>query len=73
MVNFSPVKQVNIKGRWYYTRAAGSGIATILYERYCESLAGRGVPVERGIFAARMAVGLVNDGPVTIWLESPNR
>ncbi len=56
-----------------YTRAAPTEAATALYQRYCELLAEHGVPVERGVFAARMAVRLVNDGPVTIWLESPNR
>ncbi len=56
-----------------YARAALPEAATILYQRYCELLAEHGVPVERGVFAARMAVRLVNDGPVTIWLESPNR
>jgi D-tyrosyl-tRNA(Tyr) deacylase len=29
------------------------------------------VPVEQGMFGAHMRVALVNDGPVTIWLESP--
>ena len=56
-----------------YTRAAPPEAATALYQRYCELLAEHGAPVERGVFAARMAVRLVNDGPVTIWLESPNR
>ncbi len=56
-----------------YARAAPPEIATDLFEGYCESLADHGIPVERGVFAARMAVRLVNDGPVTIWLGSPNR
>ena len=56
-----------------YARAAPRETATPLYGRYCELLAEHGVPVERGVFAARMAVRLVNDGPVTIWLDSPNR
>ena len=56
-----------------YTRAAPPEVATILYQRYCQLLAEHGVPVERGVFAARMSVRLINDGPVTIWLESPNR
>ncbi len=56
-----------------YTGAAPPEAARELYERYCESLAGHGVPVTRGMFAARMAVRLVNDGPVTIWLDSRNR
>ncbi len=44
--------------------------AQALYERYCDDLTEQeGVPVARGIFAADMQVSLVNDGPVTIWLE----
>ena len=39
-----------------------------LYEQFCEALRGLGVPVETGVFAARMAVEIVNEGPVTIVL-----
>ena len=56
-----------------YTGAAAGEIAAELYGRYCESLAGHGVAVARGVFGARMVVRLVNDGPVTIWLDSRNR
>ena len=55
-----------------YAGAAPQEAARDLYEYYCDSLAEHGVPVERGVFAARMAVRLVNDGPVTIWLDSRN-
>jgi D-tyrosyl-tRNA(Tyr) deacylase len=41
-----------------------------LYERFCEALRGLGVPVETGVFGARMEVELVNDGPVTIVLDA---
>jgi D-tyrosyl-tRNA(Tyr) deacylase len=41
-----------------------------LYERFCAELAALGVPVARGVFGANMAVELVNDGPVTIVLDS---
>jgi D-aminoacyl-tRNA deacylase len=40
-----------------------------LYERFVEMLRARGVPVETGEFGAMMDVELVNDGPVTLWLE----
>jgi D-tyrosyl-tRNA(Tyr) deacylase len=45
--------------------------AKALYERACELLRARGLTVGTGIFAADMKVALVNDGPVTILLESP--
>jgi D-tyrosyl-tRNA(Tyr) deacylase len=40
-----------------------------LYERFIALLRERGVPTETGEFGAMMDVELVNDGPVTIWLE----
>ena len=40
-----------------------------LYEYFAGALAGQGVPVQTGRFGADMAVELVNDGPVTIWME----
>ena len=42
--------------------------AELRYDRFCETLVGEGVDVARGAFGARMAVELVNDGPVTIVL-----
>ncbi|AKQ68988.1 D-tyrosyl-tRNA(Tyr) deacylase [Myxococcus hansupus] len=45
--------------------------AKALYERTCELLRQRGLSVGTGIFAADMKVALVNDGPVTLLLESP--
>lgn len=41
-----------------------------LYENFAAALAAHGVPVSTGVFGADMAVSLVNDGPVTIWLDS---
>jgi D-tyrosyl-tRNA(Tyr) deacylase len=51
--------------------AAPPELAEPIYERFCVSLARAGVPVQRGVFGARMEVRLVNDGPVTIVLETP--
>jgi D-tyrosyl-tRNA(Tyr) deacylase len=51
-----------------FTDAAAPEAAEPLYERFCEVLQELGVPVERGVFGASMAVELVNDGPVTIVL-----
>ena len=53
-----------------FSAAAAPDTAELLYERFCAALREAGVPVATGRFAARMAVRLVNDGPVTIWLDS---
>lgn len=53
-----------------FSSAAPPDRGQSLYERFAEALAALGIPVERGIFGADMAVALVNDGPVTIWLDS---
>lgn len=54
-----------------YIRAAGHELAVPLYEKYCDSLAeALGKPVCRGVFGADMKVALVNDGPVTIIIDS---
>jgi D-tyrosyl-tRNA(Tyr) deacylase len=42
-----------------------------VYEAFCDELARLGAPVSRGRFGADMQVELVNDGPVTMVLESP--
>ncbi len=54
-----------------YIRAAGHDLAIPLYELYCQ-LVGEalGRPVATGVFGADMAVELVNDGPVTIVIDS---
>ena len=52
-----------------FSHAAPPDVAEPLYERFCIALRDLGVPVEAGVFGARMAVELVNDGPVTIVLE----
>lgn len=53
-----------------FIAAAGAERANTLYELFCRELAGLGVPVEKGVFGAKMAVRLLNDGPVTICLDS---
>lgn len=50
--------------------AAQPELGAALYERFAEALEARGIHVERGVFGAEMAVELVNDGPMTIWLDS---
>lgn len=52
-----------------FIQAAHPDAAIPLYERFVVALRERGIPVETGEFGARMDVELVNDGPVTLWLE----
>ena len=54
-----------------FTAAARPERAEPLFERFCELLAAEGVPVQRGEFGAHMAVELLNDGPVSLLLETP--
>ena len=49
--------------------AARPEVAIPLYERFVSLLRDHGVPTETGEFGAMMDVELVNDGPVTLWLE----
>jgi len=53
-----------------FDAAARPEQARILYEYFVEALRIRGVPVQTGVFQAMMSVHLVNDGPVTIIIES---
>jgi D-tyrosyl-tRNA(Tyr) deacylase len=50
--------------------AAPPELAQPLYRSFCDRLAAHAVTVARGEFAAHMAVRLINDGPVTIWLDT---
>ena len=52
-----------------FAEAAPPEKAEQLYERFCSELRALGVPVETGVFGAKMTVELVNDGPVTIVLD----
>ena len=54
-----------------YIRAAGHDLAVPLYESFCRLVGERlGRPVGQGIFGADMKVALINDGPVTIIIDS---
>jgi D-tyrosyl-tRNA(Tyr) deacylase len=52
-----------------FAAAAPPERAEALYERFCAELRSHGLPVETGVFGAKMDVELVNDGPVTIVLD----
>ena len=53
-----------------FSKAAPRAQAEPLYEAFCAELRAEGVPVQTGIFGARMQLELVNDGPVTIVLDA---
>ena len=53
-----------------FDRAARPDQARALYEKFVQFLQEQGVPVELGVFQAMMEVELVNDGPVTLLLDS---
>jgi len=56
-----------------FTDAAPPEKADALYEEYVDKLRQQGVPVETGVFRARMLVGIENDGPVTLILDTSGR
>jgi len=53
-----------------FIAAARPEQAEPLYQRFCTLLGAEGVPVQQGVFQAEMQVSLVNDGPVTIWMDT---
>jgi len=55
-----------------FSRAAPPDIAEPLFDQYCAALRAEGLTVATGSFGADMKVRLMNDGPVTIWMDSNN-
>lgn len=53
-----------------FTSAAAPEMAEAFYEEFCKILSQQGVPVEKGVFGAHMEIDLINDGPVTLILDS---
>ena len=66
---FTLIADTSKGNRPSFSGAARPERAEPLYERFCNALRTLGVPVETGVFGARMEVELVNHGPVTIVLE----
>lgn len=57
-----------------YIHASKPDYAIPMYEQFCESLSiALNKPVQTGVFGAHMNVSLVNDGPVTIWIDTKNK
>jgi len=57
-----------------YIKASKAEIAIPLYEHFCNELSHKlGKEVQTGTFGADMKVALINDGPVTIWMDSKSR
>jgi D-tyrosyl-tRNA(Tyr) deacylase len=53
-----------------FSRAAPRAEAEPVYEAFCQAVRGLGIPAQTGVFGAYMALELVNDGPVTIVLDT---
>jgi D-tyrosyl-tRNA(Tyr) deacylase len=53
--------------------AAPPELGERLYQEFAAAVEARGVKVSRGVFGAEMEVELVNDGPMTVWLDSQTR
>jgi D-tyrosyl-tRNA(Tyr) deacylase len=72
---FTLFAQTKKGNRPSFIRAARPETAIPLYEEFCstiENIIGKG-RIKTGIFGADMKVSLINDGPVTIWIDSHNR
>ena len=53
-----------------FSTAAPPAEGQALYEHFTDAMRGLGIPTEQGKFGADMNVALVNDGPVTIWIDT---
>lgn len=70
------ISQFTLAARWRkgnrpsFINSAAPELGEALYDRFCAQLGDHGPPVQTGIFGAEMQVRLVNDGPVTIVMDS---
>jgi D-tyrosyl-tRNA(Tyr) deacylase len=70
------ISQFTLAARWRkgnrpgFSDAAEPALGEQLYNDFCDALRGEGLVVATGRFAADMQVSLINDGPVTIWMDS---
>ncbi len=69
--NFTVAGSAHKGRRPDFTGAMKPPLARAMFERVCELIAADSLDVHRGVFGADMRVELVNDGPVTIVIESP--
>ncbi len=67
---FTLAADVRRGNRPSFTAAAPPELARELFDAFIEAVRAYEVPVETGIFGAHMRVRLINDGPVTIWIDS---
>ena len=70
---FTLSASTNKGNRPSYIRAAKPDLALLRYELFIQKMKEENLKVESGLFGAMMQVSLINDGPVTIWLDSKNR
>lgn len=69
--NFTLAGDAHKGRRPSFDGAMGPERAEAMFQEFCVLLEAAGVPVERGVFGASMHVELVNDGPVTLVIDSP--
>ena len=71
---FTLMAQTRKGNRPSYIRAAKGGFSKPMYDLFCDTVQKTsGLKVQKGVFGADMKVALVNDGPVTIIIDTKNR